>query len=60
VVDARPRFFAPGGREVCVTAPDARKPLRLSAEDIDRHRLTLLSRRDGARPDHGAVLATLC
>jgi hypothetical protein len=60
MVHGEPRFFAPNGKEVRVLAPDARPELRLSAEEVARHRLTLSSRWDGARPDYAEIVATLC
>jgi hypothetical protein len=56
------RFVRPDGR-VVPAAPTVDPPkdeLRLEAGEIARHRMTLLSRWDGARVDYGAVVASLC
>jgi len=55
------RFFRPDGRAVPSAPPPLapRDELRLTAEDIAAHRLTLASRWDGDRVDYGEVVASL-
>jgi hypothetical protein len=54
-------LYRPDGRAVAEAPgpPAPRQPVRLSAEEIRSRRLTLASRWDGARPDHGEIVASL-
>jgi len=56
-----PRFFSPDGRRIpsAPPTPPPRPELRLGAEEIAAHRMTLVSRWDGTRVDYAEVVATL-